>query len=170
VSSITIKLAEYEHLAEIPKIELAAAAMFSETDLPRNLRYKVTHISYLQEALEQKCLWVALDGDKPVGFAAASIVDGVGYLDELAVKPDFARQGIGTMLMSTVIDWGHAERFSSLMLITYAHLAWNAPFYENLGFRRMDAKEHGKELAGLIKEERRIGLNIANRVAMRLDL
>ena len=168
--SMTIRLAEQEHLAEIPKIELAAATMFSEADLPAGLRYKVTHISFLKEALERDCLWVALHEDRPVGFAAASIVDGAGYLDELAVRPKFGRQGIGTRLVSMVIEWARAENFPWLTLITYAHLAWNAPFYEKLGFRKMNSAEHGKELAGLIKEERRIGLNAAMRMAMRLDL
>lgn len=170
MASISVRLADREHLAAIPAIEIAAAALFSEADLPKNLRYKVTHISYLKEALEQGCLWVALCGDQPVGFAAASVIDGVGYLDELDVMPDFSRQGIGTRLVSMVIDWARAEQFACLTLVTFRHLAWNAPFYEKLGFRKMDATEHGPDLADLIKEERRIGLDVAKRVAMRLDL
>ena len=43
-------------------------------------------------------------------------------------------------------------------------------FYEKLGFQVMDSTEHGRELAGLIEEEHRIGINIANRVAMRMVL
>ena len=144
--------------------------MFSEADLPGSLRYKVTHISYLKEALEEGCLWVALYMEKPVGFAVASIIDGVGYLDELDVKPEFGRQGIGTRLVSTVIDWARAKNFPCLTLITFRHLAWNAPFYEKLGFRKMAAAEHGRELASLLREERRIGLDASKRVAMRLDL
>jgi GNAT superfamily N-acetyltransferase len=170
VSAIRISLAKRSHLAELPKIELAAATMFSEADLPRNLRYKVTHVSYLQEAIDHGCLWVALHENKPVGFASASVIDGAGYLDEVDVSPEFARQGIGTRLVSAVVDWARSERFPCLMLITFRHLAWNAPFYERLGFRKMDSKEHGRELAGLIKKERRIGLDVSKRVAMRLDL
>ncbi len=163
-------LAEREHLAEIPKIELAAATMFSEADLPGGLRFKVTELSCLKEALENGRLWVALHEDRPVGFAAASVVDGVAYLDELDVRPEFGRQGIGTRLVSMVIAWARAENYASLTLITFEHLAWNAPFYEKLGFRKMDETEHGEELAGLFEEERSIGLNIARRVAMRLEL
>ena len=170
VSPVTISLAKREHLVEIPKIELAAASMFSEADLPRSVRYKVTHISYLQEAIAKGCLWVALHEGVAVGFATASVIDGSGYLDQLDVRPEFTRIGIGTGLVSAVIDWARAEKFSRLSLITFRHLAWNAPFYEKLGFRKMDSKEHGKELAGLIKEERRIGLDVAKRVAMCLDL
>lgn len=170
MSAITVSLAKRSHLTEISKIELAAATMFSEEDLPRNLRYKVTHISYLQEAIDQGCLWVALHDNKPVGFASASTIDGAGYLDEVDVRPEFTREGIGTRLVTAVIDWARSEKFPCLMLITFRHVAWNAPFYEKLGFREMDSTEHGKELSGLIKKERRIGLNVSKRVAMRLDL
>ena len=170
MEAVSIKLAERRHLADIPKMELASAALFSETDLPRSIRFKVTHVSYLERALEEKCLWVALVGDKAVGFASASIVDGGGYLDEIDVMPEFGRRGIGTQLVMTVVDWARAEKYPYLTLITFSHLAWNAPFYEKLGFEMMASAEHGKELSGLIEEERRIGINIANRVVMRMVL
>jgi GNAT superfamily N-acetyltransferase len=165
--AVSIELAGRQHLPEIPRIELAGATMFSETDLPKSIRYKVTHISFLEEAIKGKSLWVALSGEKAVGFAAASIVDGCGYLDEIDVMPNFTRQGIGTMLVTTAIDWARAESYPCLMLITFRHLAWNAPFYEKLGFEVMDPAEHGEELAGLIEDERRIGINTSNRVVMR---
>jgi len=168
VTSISVRLAGREHLSAIPGIEIAAAALFSEADLPESLRYKVTHISHLNEALEQGRLWVALCEDKPVGFAAASVIDGAGYLDELDVMPEFCRQGIGTKLVSMVIDWARAQQFSCLTLVTFRHLAWNAPFYEQLEFRTMEATEHGPELADLIREEHRVGLDGAKRVAMQL--
>jgi GNAT superfamily N-acetyltransferase len=170
MSPVSIRLAENRHLAEIPKIELAAATMFPEADLPQSIRHRVTELHDLQDALAHKRLWIAWHGEKPVGFAMASIVDGVGYLDELAVLPDFGRQGLGTRLVSTVIDWAGAEEFACLTLITFRHLAWNAPFYEKLGFKAMDSVEHGRELAGLMEDEYRIGLNISNRIAMRLVL
>ena len=170
MASISVRLAESQHLAEIPKIELAAATLFSEADLPQSIRYKVTGWSDLQEALGHERLWVALHDGKPVGFALASVVDGVGYLDELSVQPEFGRQGIGTALVSRVIDWARVEDFRCLTLVTFRHLAWNAPFYEKLGFQGLDSSEHGAELAGLIEEERLIGMNIADRIAMRLVL
>ena len=170
MASTPVRLAESRHLAEIPKIELAAATLFSEADLPKGIRYKVTDRSDLQEALGHDRLWVALHEGTPVGFALASVVDGAGYLDELSVRPEFGRQGIGTSLVSTVIDWARAEDFPCLTLVTFRHLAWNAPFYEKLGFQGLDSSEHGAELAGLTEEERLIGINVADRIAMRLVL
>jgi len=170
MSSVSVELAERRHLTEIPKIELASATMFPETDLPQTIRHRVTEIHDLQDALTHKRLWVAQHNDKPIGFALAGIVDGVGYLDELAVVPNFARQGVGTRLVSSVVEWARASNFTCLTLVTFRHLAWNAPFYEKLGFQGMDPSEHGRELAGLIEEEHLIGINITNRIAMRLDL
>lgn len=170
MSSISIRLAENKHLAEIPKIELAASAMYSAVDLPQSVRYRVTDMPYLREALNDERLWVALHDELPVGFALASVLDDVGYLDELDVRPEFGRQGIGTRLVSTVVDWARAAEFPCLTLVTFRHLAWNAPFYEKLGFHGLDLSQHSAELTGLFEEERHIGINIANRVAMRLDL
>jgi len=170
MATVSIQLAERRHLADIPKIELAAATMFSEADLPQTIRHRVTPVSALEEALKAQRLWVAGDGAEVVGFAAAGIVDGAAYIDEIDVLPEFGRRGIGTGLVHTVADWARAENFSTLTLITFSHLAWNAPFYEKLGFERMISAEHGRELMGLIEEERRIGIDITNRVAMRLNL
>ena len=135
-----------------------------------DLRYKVTPQADLVVALSEKRLWVATRGEATIGFALASVVDNLGYVDELGVRPEFGRQGAGRQLVATVIDWARAEGFPRLTLVTFRHLAWNAPFYAKLGFKEMEAPEHGRELAGLIEEERLIGINITNRVAMRLDL
>jgi len=129
MSSVSVELAERRHLTEIPKIELASATMFPETDLPQTIRHRVTEIHDLQDALTHKRLWVAQHNDKPIGF-----------------------------------------NFTCLTLVTFRHLAWNAPFYEKLGFQGMDPSEHGRELASLIEEEHLIGINVANRIAMRLNL
>jgi GNAT superfamily N-acetyltransferase len=170
VTSISVRLAAPDQLAEIPGIELSAATMFPVEDLSSELRYKVTPQTDLREALAAQRLWVALCGEDTIGFALASVVDDVGYLDELGVQPEFGRQGAGRQLVSAVIDWARAEGFPRLTLITFRHLAWNAPFYAKLGFQEMESTEHGRELAGLIEEERLIGIDVAKRVAMRLDL
>lgn len=171
MASILIRKAGAEHLADIPRIELAGAALFSTTDLPPNIRYKVTAAGDLQEAQGEGRIWVAMnDRQKVVGFALADVVDRQGYLTEVDVLPEFARRGIGTRLVQTVADWASASRFRSLSLVTFRHLPWNAPFYEKLGFRKLDSAEHGPELESLITEEGRLGINIANRVAMKLNL
>ena len=71
----TIEPATERHLRAIPGIEHAAATIFSEKDLPSNLRYRVTDRETLGEAQRQNRLWVALnDMGIVVGFELARVV------------------------------------------------------------------------------------------------
>lgn len=171
MTGIHIELAGSEHLSAIPAIELAAADMFSEADLPLKIRYRVTADELLYHAQKNARLWVALTDKRiPVGFAMADIVDGSAHLDEMDVLPKFGRQGIGTRLVKTIIDWARSADYPLLTLITFRHLPWNAPFYEQLGFVSMDSSEAGEELSGLLAEEGNAGVDVSKRICMKLDL
>ena len=149
---------------------LAAATLFAEADLPTGVRFKVTEPADLREALQNGRLWIALTGeDKVIGFAMADVVDGQAYLVEVDVLPDYGRQGIGTKLIRAVVEWARSQNLDALWLVTFHHLPWNAPFYERLGFSVVEAAEHGAELTRLIQEEAELGINIDNRVAMRVS-
>jgi len=167
--SVSIRLAEADHLKAIPTIELAAATLFAEADLPQSLRHKVTEMSHLRGAMDDGRLWIALtDNEKPVGFAITVLIDEGAYLEELDVLPEFGRQGIGTRLLSNVVDWARAGQFPCLQLMTFRHVPWNAPFYEKLGFEILDASDYGPQTIDLMKEESRAGLDVDKRVVMRL--
>jgi GNAT superfamily N-acetyltransferase len=171
LTPISIELAGSEHLSAIPAIELAASAMFPEADLPAEIRYLVTENELLNEAQSEARLWVALTDDRtPVGFAMTNVVDGGAHLDEMDVMPDYGRQGIGTRLMRTIIDWARLGDYPVLTLITFRHLPWNAPFYERMGFEAMATSELGEELANLLQEEGDAGIDVHKRVCMKLDL
>jgi GNAT superfamily N-acetyltransferase len=171
LTEISIKLAGSEHLSAIPAIELAASAMFPEADLPLEVRYLVIENELLQEAQSDARLWVALTDERtPVGFAMAGIIDGGAHLDEMDVMPDFGRQGVGTRLVRTIIDWARLGDYPVLTLITFRHLPWNAPFYERMGFEAMATSELGEELAKLLQEEGDAGIDVHKRVCMKLDL
>lgn len=158
------------HLPDIPKIEQAAASVFAAEDLPPPLRYRVTDREYVREAQRAGRLWVALAGAHPVGFALADVADGAAYLSEIDVHPDHARQGLGTRLVQVVVDWAAAHRFDCVLLVTFRHLPWNAPFYERLGFVALPEREVGPELREFIAEEGAAGIDTSKRVAMRLAL
>jgi len=169
LNSISVSPGQSEHIAALPGIEVEAATMFPEADLPLNLRHRVTELSDLRAAIDDKRLWVAVTRDnRTVGFAMADVVDGQAYLEELDVLPTFGKMGIGTRLLQAVIEWARAGRYTGLTLITFRHLAWNGPFYEKLDFDYLDSTEHGPEIAGLIEEERLVGIDVTKRVAMRL--
>lgn len=163
----TIGLAAENHLGAIPAIEQAAAAIFSEVDLPSELRFLVTDMETLMEAQRGKRLWTALDEKKTaVGFALARVVDGQAHLEEMDVHPGHGRRGIGSQLLGTVISWARAGGFPGITLITFRHLPWNAPFYERHGFVQLDYEDASVGLRQLIREEAEAGLEPRNRVAM----
>ena len=103
---------------------------------------------------------------------------------ENPVDPAHGRQGIGTRLVHTVIDWARSRRFENLTLMTFRHLPWNAPFYAKLGFVPLSTRGDEildrslqkiggkglfiKELEVALQDE--AGIDTAKRVGMRLEL
>lgn len=164
----TIVPAARGHIPAIPRLEQAAASLFSAADLPEALRYRVTDRSVLRQAQRQGRLWVALDANgEAVGFARAEVQDGEARLDEVDVHPRHGRRGIGTRLVETVIEWAEKRNFPSLSLLTFRHLPWNAPFYQRLGFVMLNPDEVGPALAVILREEAEAGIDITMRVGMR---
>ena len=167
----SIEAATAAHTKAIPAIEQAAATVFPEADLPGELRFLVTDNADMTAAQQAGRLWVALKVDrKPVGFAIADIVDGDAHLDELGVHPAHSRLGLGTRLLHTVIEWAREEKHARLSLITFRHLPWNAPFYASNGFLPLADDDIGPEMRMLLTEEEDTGLNMDDRVVMRIDL
>ena len=162
-----IELAAESHVRAIPGIERAAAMMFSEDDLPLELRYRVTDKRTLVDAQRHKQLWAALDEQKIlVGFALGHIVGRYAHLEEMGVHPDHGRRGIGSQLLRAVTSWARDGGYPGLTLVTFRHLPWNAPFYERHGFVQLDDTNNSASLRDLMREESEAGLEPRNRVAM----
>lgn len=160
-----------EHVAALPAVERAAAALFPEDDLPGILRDEALPESTLRRAQEDGRLWVALaPSGAPVGFALAGMVDGEAHLEELDVHPDHGGRGLGTRLVRAVAAWAAREGCAVLTLTTFRHLPWNAPFYAGLGFEEIPADRLSPGLAAALEAEARHGLPPDRRVAMRLRL
>ena len=171
MDGIDIGIARPAQLADIPGVELSAVTLFPEQDLPQPIRYRVTAIEDLQQARQSGRLWTATSGDgKVIGFAMADVVDDLAYLAELAVLPDFGRRGIGKRLVESVIAWACDSGFSTLRLVTFGHIPWNAPFYEKLGFSTVEPPAPGTEMAEIMEAERRAGIDKSRRVLMQLTL
>jgi GNAT superfamily N-acetyltransferase len=167
----SIVLASRAHLKAIPTIERAALALFAEDDIPLSIRFLVTDRDVLESARREERLWIALDGGgRPVGFALLEFIDGLPHLDEMDVDPTHGRRGIGSRLLAAVIDRARRGGHAAMTLVTFGHLPWNAPFYENFGFRVIEREHLTPGLRDLLREEALAGLDTRKRVAMRLDL
>ena len=156
---------------QLPAIERAAAALFPREDLPAALAEDAFAVDTFAAAARDGRLWAALDAShQPVGFALVWMTDGQPHLEELDVLPEHARRGIGRALIETVVDWAQGHGYRTLTLVTFRHIAWNAPFYRRPGFEDLPADEEGTELRRLREMEAASGLDPSKRVAMRLDL
>ncbi len=161
----TVGLARPADLEALPGIEMAAATLFPEEDLPPQRVSDTTPVSTFSEAQRQGRLWVALDEEeRPVGFALGRWVDGNVHLEEIDVAPDHGRRGLGARLVEQVLSWARATDTRAVSLTTFEHLPWNAPFYRRMGFRVLDPGEIGPELSAICAEEASQGLR--RRVAM----
>jgi ribosomal protein S18 acetylase RimI-like enzyme len=75
------------------------------------------------------------DQDRVVGFAIFENWDEQSYyLAEMAVSPEYQRQGIGTKLVFSIFDQ-HPEA-EKILLVTEKRNLWAQSFYEKIGFKR----------------------------------
>ena len=164
-----IEPAKKEHLNALPPIERAAAEIFPDNMIPEEVKDYVLSLAELAVAQTEQRLWVALDPNShPVGFAMASISEETAMLAEIDVHPDHQQKGLGRALVQTVMRWARDEGFPHISLTTFSNVPWNAPFYAQMGFRRLTRTELTDDLASILKNEEQHGLK--ERVAMRFDI
>ncbi len=160
--------------ADVPAVqaaEMAAGERFRSIAEPRiaacadHPPYPAAH---LVEAGEQGRAWVAVAGAEVIGFAIATIVDGEGHLDEVAVAPSHGRRGVGRALVEQVEAWTAAQGLPSVTLTTFRDVPWNMPYYEHLRYRVV--RDLSPALHALVEEQAGYGLDPALRVVMRRHL
>jgi len=170
-ASYRIALAKHEQFEQCQQIELAAATLFPEEDVPGHIRSTATSLDDLASAQADGMLWAALSSDEtPVGFAIVRVVDDAAHVQEIDVHPACGRRGIGTSLIHSICNWARSTELAAVTLTTFRHLPWNAPFYERLGFRPLEEGELTPGLATIFRDEAARGLDPAKRVAMRRQL
>ncbi len=163
-----IRLATIEDIPLLPDIENAAGDLFLQFEFTAHLAADTTPVEDFAQAQKDNLLWIATTPDgRPVGFAQVYMLDGEAHLQELAVHPDFGRQGIGTGLVKAVCDWAQASGIPAVTLTTFRDIPWNAPFYQKLGFRILEAEELTPPLLQLVENEELHGLKRELRVVMR---
>jgi GNAT superfamily N-acetyltransferase len=162
----SIARAEPHHLDGLSDIELAAAQLLSG-HAPRAVLEGTIPRGVLDAAMRRGHLWVALDGDSPVGFAHVEMLAGdLPHLNELDVHPGHGRRGVGTRLVRAVCDWVAGAGHAQITLTTFRDVAWNMPWYTRLGFVELPAERWSDELRRLVAAETARGLDPARRAVM----
>ncbi|MDG4650364.1 GNAT family N-acetyltransferase [Roseibacterium sp. SDUM158017] len=101
-----------------------------------------------------------------VGFILARRVEVHLHIDEISVRRDWQRRGIGQTLMRHVLDAANEQDVVGTTLTTWRDVPWNAPWYRRFGFRVLGAEEAPKFLSDLLALECAEGLSPPERVAM----
>ncbi len=158
-----------EEVPRLSEIERRASDLFLQSPLTANLPLYLTPRREFDVAQRAGLLWVARTKEGiPVGFALAQDLGSELHLEELDVLPEHGRRGLGTRLVRGVCAWAQSEG-RTVTLCTFRDIAWNAPFYERLGFRRLASQELTPELMQRMREEADRGLKPELRVAMRFE-
>jgi N-acetylglutamate synthase-like GNAT family acetyltransferase len=94
----------------------------------------------LELSLSQGGLWIARWNGVPAGFVATHLYPKMLYVREIDVLAEFGRRGIGKALISQAIEHARHLKLESVFLRTFREVAWNAPFYQRLGFQEVEER------------------------------
>ncbi|WP_084965518.1 GNAT family N-acetyltransferase [Thermoactinospora rubra] len=155
-----VRWAQAAELAGLAEVERAADGLFAEVGIV--FPPGTTMIEEVDDPSR-----VLVEGDPPEGFALVGWVDGHVHLDQLAVRPDRMRRGIGGRLVAAVLDHAAASGVLGVTLTTFRDVPWNAPWYARHGFEMLPETAWGPQLRALVEHERALGIELAPRVVMR---
>jgi len=163
-----IRPARPDELPSLPAIEVAADTLFDALGvgpLPG---------PGTEEELAA-ALVVLVAGDPPVGFCRIDEAVGLAggprgaHLEQLSVRPDRARRGVGRALVRAACAWASAAGYTELTLATYRDVPWNGPFYASEGFVEAGSVDEWLRAHGREPEEAVMGRG-GTRVLMRRRL
>ena len=103
----------------------------------------------LAEELENQCaaFLVAQDGDtgKVIGYAGLLVVADEGYITNVAVFPEYRRQGVAAKLLAVFENFARGNKLAFLTLEVRPNTAAIA-LYESFGFRQAGRRKNYYDL------------------------
>ncbi|WP_043606872.1 MULTISPECIES: GNAT family N-acetyltransferase [Protofrankia] len=166
-----IRPVRFEELSVLQDIERAAGRWFRDIGMPEIADDEPLTVDEL--ALYQRAghAWGTADGTgRLVAYLITDLVDGNMHIEQVSVRPDSARRGVGRALIEHIADHAAAEAIPALTLTTFVHVPWNAPYYARCGFRCLTEAELAPGLREIRNRETVHGLNRWPRAAMRREV
>ncbi len=166
-----IRLARPDDLPWLADVERAAGTPFRDIGMAAVADDAPPTVAELAAYERDGRAWVfAGRDDRPVAYLLVGVVDGHAHLEQVSVRPEYARRGIGRRLVDVARDWARTHGFAELSLTTYAEVPWNGPYYARLGFEVVPAAELTAGLRAIRAAEVAKGLDAWPRVVMRQRL
>ncbi|MFC1413956.1 GNAT family N-acetyltransferase [Streptacidiphilus sp. N1-12] len=166
-----IRTARVEELPLLQEIERAAGDPFREIGMAEIADDDPPPLEELAGYQRAGTAWVAVGADdRPVAYLVAERLDGCLHVEQVSVHPDHAHGGVGRSLLDHLAELARSQGVPALTLTTFTDVAWNAPYYERCGFRRLAEAELTPELRAVRECEAAHGLARWDRVCMRRDL
>ncbi|MHB8438951.1 MAG: GNAT family N-acetyltransferase [Acidimicrobiales bacterium] len=163
-------------LDRLRAIERVSGEQFRQFGLDHVADAEPASVEELADYADAGRSWVVTGGpvtggpDELVGFILVKKVDGDGHIEQVSVLPACQGRGLGRALIGQVQSWAAAHAMGRVTLTTYAHIPWNKPLYEHLGFHVLRVGEIGPGLAQIMEHEAAQGLDPELRVAMGRDI
>ncbi len=149
---ISIRLGHPGDFAAIQAVERSASFLFSGTHMEWAVD-QVTDIADFANAAGREMLWVAERDGELGGFLLAEACGADFHICEVSVGQASQGQGIGRSLMETALAVAVRQGFLRATLTTDRTLAWNAPWYERLGFKIIAPDSSEARLAARLASE-----------------
>ncbi|MFC7340992.1 GNAT family N-acetyltransferase [Saccharopolyspora griseoalba] len=166
-----IRAAWESDLVVLRDVERSAGYLFAEAGMDFVAEDEPPTVEELREFVECGRAWVGVDGEnRSVGYLLAGVVDGNAHLEQVSVRPEHMRRGIGRALLERLIAWSRERELPAITLTTYVEVPWNGPYYERCGFRFLTAEEETPGLRRIRADEIARGLDRWPRACMRRDI
>ena len=89
-------------------------------------------------ATQRARIFVSHDDDELTGFVIAGVTDSYGFIQRLAVHPDFQRHGVAGSLVQNSLSWIHSRGCRSTVVNTEVSNDAALSIYEKNGFVPLD--------------------------------
>jgi GNAT superfamily N-acetyltransferase len=170
IPGVALRRANPLDASELPAIENSAGDLFRQVPWLAHLADgEDLSADWYREMIAKGASWVAIASDRLIGFLCAERERDVLHLWELGVRQEWQRRGVGRALVVTALEEARRCGLSAATLTTFTNIAWNAPFYTQLGFETLSANALDDHLAAALQEDANRNLPLYLRCAMRLS-
>lgn len=166
-----IRCAQPNDLNDFRDIERVAGVAFCHLGMDEIAEDEPPTLEQLAVFQTDGRAWVAVDADdRPVGYLLVEPVDGNAHIEQVSVHPNHARQGLGRELIDAAAEWARSRNLTGLTLTTFAHVPWNGPYYQRIGFETLGEHDITSGLRAIREHEAVLGLDRWPRVVMHRSL